>query len=80
MPSVVAPGFSRPMTRSHADIGCRSSAVSPVISGSWWSGIQRSGGSPRSVSPKKPGPVMPTTVNGCPSRTSVAPTIYGSAP
>ena len=80
MPSVVAPGFSRPITRSHADTGWRSSAVSPAISGSWCSGIHRSGGSPRSVSPKKPGPVTPMTVNGWPSRTSVAPTIFGSAP
>ena len=66
MPSVVAPGRSRPITRSQAEMGWRRIDVSPLISGSCWSGIQRSGGSPRSVSPKNPGGVTPTTVNGCP--------------
>ena len=79
MPSVVAPGRSRPITRSHAETGWRRSDVSPLISGSCCSGIHRSGGSPRSVSPKNPGGVTPTTVNGCPSMTSVAPTIDGIA-
>ena len=50
------------------------------MSGSCCSGIHRSGGSPRNVSPKNPGGVTPTTVNGWPSTTSVAPTIDGSAP
>ena len=81
MPSVVAPGRRRPITRSHAEIGWRSSDVSaPVMSGSWWSGTHRSGGSGLSVSPKKPGGATPATVNGWPSTTSVAPTMAGSPP
>ena len=40
---------------------------------------QKSAGSPRSVSPKNPGGVTPTTVNGCPSTTSVAPIDLGIA-
>ena len=80
MPSVVAPGRSRPITRSHAEIGCRSSVFSPLMTGSCCTGIHMSGGSPRSVSPKNPGGVTPTTVNGCPSTTSVEPTTAGSPP
>ena len=38
MPSVVAPGRRRPITRSHAEIGWRRIDVSPLISGSCWSG------------------------------------------
>ena len=57
----------------HAQPGARSAAGAasspPAIIGSCCSGIQRSGGSPRSVSPKKPGGATPTTVNGCPSMT-----------
>jgi hypothetical protein len=66
------------MTRNHAPIGCRSSDVSPLISGSCCSGIHMSGGSPRNVSPKNPGGATPSTVKGFPSMTSVAPTIAGS--
>ena len=79
-PSGDAPGFSRPMTRSHAEIGCRSSVLPPAINGSCCSGIQTSGGLPRSVSPKNPGGAMPTTVNGRPSMTKDDPTTDGSAP
>ncbi len=74
MPSVVAPGLRRPMTRSQAETGWRSSELAPVIIGSCCSGIQRSGGLLRSVSPKKPGGATPATVNGWPSMTSVWPT------
>ena len=80
MPSMVAPGRRRPITRSHDEIGWRSSDVSaPVMSGSCCSGTHMSGGSARSVSPKKPGGVTPATVNAWPSMTSVAPTIDGIA-
>ena len=80
MPSTEAPGRSRPITRSHAETGWRSSEPPPAISGSCCSGIQRSGGLPRSVSPKNPGGAMPMTVNGCPSTTKVEPTTEGSPP
>ena len=80
IPSVVAPGRRRPMTRSHADTGCRRIVFPPLMTGSCWSGIHMSGGSPRSVSPKNPGGVTPATVNGCPSTTNVAPTTDGSPP
>ena len=81
MPSIVAPGRRRPITRSQEEIGCRSNDVSaPAISGSCCSGTHRSGGSARSVSPKKPGGVTPATVNAWPSMTSVEPTIEVSPP
>ena len=82
MPEVDASGRSRPITRSHAEIccGCPSSEFSPLIVRSCCSGIHMSGGSPRSVSPKNPGGVIPTTVNGCPSTTNVEPTTAGSPP
>ena len=80
MPSIEAPGRRRPIARSHAATGWRSSELSPAISGSCWSGIQRSGGSPRSVSPKNPGGATPMTVNGWPSTTNVEPTTEGSPP
>ena len=68
MPSTVAPGRRRPITRSHEEIGCRSSDVSvPAISGSCCNGTHMSGGSAFSVSPKKPGGVTPATVKACPS-------------
>ncbi len=52
MPSVVAPGCRRPMTRSQAEMGWRSSEVSlPAMSGSCCSGSHRSGGLAFSVSP-----------------------------
>ena len=81
MPSIEAPGRSRPITRSHAEIGWRRSDVSaPAISGSCCNGTHMSGGSAFSVSPKNPGGVTPATVKAWPSTTSVAPTIEGSPP
>ena len=81
MPSIVASARSRPITRSHADMGWRSSDVSaPLMSGSCCSGSQRSGGSARRVSPKNPGGAIPETVNACPSIISVEPTTEGSPP
>jgi hypothetical protein len=80
MPSVAAPGRSRPMTRSQAATGCRRMEVSPLISGSCWSGNHRSGGSGFSVSPKNPGGITPATVNAWPSMTTVDPTIVASPP
>ena len=68
------------MTRSHADTDCCSNAPSPSMTGSWFSGSQRSGGSPRSVSPKNPAGATPTIVTGCPCARNVAPTTAGSAP
>jgi hypothetical protein len=63
MPAIDAPGRSRPITRSHDEMGWRSSdVVAPVMSGSCCSGTHRSGGSARSVSPKNPGGVTPATV------------------
>ena len=44
------------------------------------SGRKKSGGALRSVSPKKPGGVMPTTVNGLSFRLKTLPTIDGSPP
>jgi len=38
---------SRPITRSQAEIGWRRIVPLPAMSGSCWSGIHRSGGSPR---------------------------------
>ncbi len=75
----VAPGLSLPITRSHPGKVCKSELF-PRKTGSCCIGIQISGGSLRSVSPKNPGGVMPMTVIGCPSRIMVEPTIFGSDP
>ena len=45
MPSIDAPGRSRPITRSHAETDWRSSELLPLMSGSCCSGIHKSGGS-----------------------------------
>src|ERR1035438_5575208 len=79
-PAVVAPRRSRPMTRSHAEGDWRSKEPDGLMVGSCWSGIHRSGGSLRSVSPKNPGTATPITVNGCPSITKADPITDGSAP
>src|SRR6516164_3806245 len=76
IPSVVAPSFNLPMTRSHAEIGCRSRLASPRIIGSCCTGTQMSGGSLSSISPKNRAGATPITVNGLPSTTNVAPTTF----
>src|SRR5436190_10420014 len=72
-PSTEAPERNRPMTRREAVMGWCKREFDPLMSGSCWRGIQSSGGSPRSVSPKKPGGAMPVTLNALPSTMSVDP-------
>ena len=64
IPSTEAPGRNRPIMRSHAETDWCSSSPSPSIMGSFWTGIQISGGSLSSVSPKKPAGATPITVKG----------------
>ena len=68
------------MTNSQGEVDCRNREPSPAIVGSCCSGIQRSGGNARTVSPKNPAAATPMTVNGRPSSTSVEPTTDGSDP
>ena len=61
------------MARSHAEIDWRTREVAPLMFTSCWRGIQMSGGSLLSVSPKNPGGAMPTTVKGWPWTSNEAP-------
>ena len=81
MPAVEAPGRSRPITRNHADDRLmQQCAVTSDDGFLLAAGIQRSGGSPRSVSPKNPGGATPITVKGWPSTMKVEPTTAVSPP
>ena len=80
MPSVEAPGRSRPMTRSHADTDWRSRAIPAVDERLLVNRDPEIGRIAPSVSPKNPGGATPTIVNGWPSTTKVAPTTDVSPP
>ena len=74
-----APAPTRPITASQC-VSCRTSAGSSSMRGSAFNGRKKSGGLLRSVSPKKPGGAMPTTVNVRLFRVRPLPTIDGSPP
>src|SRR5882724_5186708 len=80
IPSTLAPGFNRPIARSQFGIVSFSNELDPRSIGSCCNGSQNAGGEELTVSPKKPGGAIPTTVNGCPSMLKVAPTTDGSLP
>ena len=75
---------SRPQAADHAQPGGRRIGAAARLRRQSWvpgaRGIQISGGSLRSVSPKNPGGATPITVNGWPSTMKVEPTTEGSLP